>query len=429
MWLKDNRGRGIVLFRCWLTGVNWLRATGRRKHHRYRVLGKRRTTGYWTDSGLVWWYTRGGDVETGLHTKHYPEKCEKWYRGYAGKAVLVRLAEREKACYMFEARMLAQQYVLCRVLERGLIADLERVEEFRPKKEVETVTNVLRRFKISINHLCGMEDYIRIVDGSHECVKVERTRSTLGGGRNRRAVSKNAYDGMYVVFTLLTSRHGGFFADMIDTTGIYVTVTEHMIRGFTGSRLGETGKYYEYVAPAHPTDDNLTRIYWMCMESSLVLPTTAVVRFGGHWEYDVELFGFLVRAKRLEQGGKMRYLHVESGVQEYNQLGEYGYETELMKRHKEEGAKLANWDVFMRNHPFERNTVVGTIPSIMEIDLKGRRREELVNNMYNALSEGTKMEDVYCKIPVLLLLKKECDEIYEDDTGKESRRMWQGVKE
>ncbi|KAI0556781.1 hypothetical protein FGB62_405g01 [Gracilaria domingensis] len=386
-----------------------------------------------------------GDIITGLHTKHAPEKLGERYRGYEGKAVLVRFSKRKEYCDLLEAWVLSQQYILCRILERGLLTHAESAEEYRPSKELAVVTTVCCRFKICINAMCGMEDYIRIVEAGGAAVKVEKTRSALvsteevlgkqgaepwewGWRRNRRQACENTDDGLYVVYTVLAGRKGGFYLESMDITGIYITVTERTVRGFTGTKLGQTGKYYEYVPPVHPREVNSTRVFWMPVGSSIVLSASSVVRFGGHWENDVEIFGYVVRARRLERGAKMKYASVDD-MSEYAQLDEYGNRTELMKGYENSIVKCVKWNKFMQHNQRDRRVLVGTIPSVMEVDQNGRGRKEMMRNMYDALCERETIADIYRSNPVLHMIRKEPGEDYEDDSGTETRRMWLGVQE
>ncbi|KAI0567424.1 hypothetical protein FGB62_2g516 [Gracilaria domingensis] len=386
-----------------------------------------------------------GDVETSLYTKHAPQNLEGSYRGHDGKASLIRLGFRTTVCEVLEALVLSQQYIVCRILERGLLENVKHVEEYKPSDELHVTTSVCCRFKICVNHMCGMEDFIRIVEGSFEQVNVEESRSALvsrneilgkkatecwkwGWARNRREAKENDEDGLYVVYTLLPGRREGFFQDTIDKTGIYVTVSENVRRGFTGCRLGDTGRYYEYVAPSHPVEDNLTRKFWMPIGSTLVLSATSVVRFGGHWENDVEVYGYVLRARRLKRGAKMTYIHRDN-LEEFDQLHEYGNDTEVLKNYKKSPGQSRKWKTFMERYPRERRVVVGTIPTVMEVELVGRGRKEMVSNMFDCLAGGRSIESVYQESPVLYLMRKEVGETYPDDKGKELRRMWLGGDE
>ncbi|KAI0556682.1 hypothetical protein FGB62_454g01 [Gracilaria domingensis] len=324
-----------------------------------------------------------GDIITGLHTKHAPEKL-----GERGRNIVT-------------------------VGSMGAFAT------------IHTVSYLGERIADACRECRGVSAFKRTcVEAGGAAVKVEKTRSALvsteevlgkqgaepwewGWRRNRRQACENTDDGLYVVYTVLAGRKGG---------SIWKAWTL------------PTGKYYEYVPPVHPREVNSTRVFWMPVGSSIVLSASSVVRFGGHWENDVEIFGYVVRARRLERGAKMKYASVDD-MSEYAQLDEYGNRTELMKGYENSIVKCVKWNKFMQHNQRDRRVLVGTIPSVMEVDQNGRGRKEMMRNMYDALCERETIADIYRSNPVLHMIRKEPGEDYEDDSGTETRRMWLGVQE
>lgn len=362
-----------------------------------------------------------GDVLSWLYTKHTRQSLDDHYIGYEGEAHITRLGDREETCEVLEALLVCHQYILCRILERGLLQNESSLANYEPQADLRVVTAIYCRFRIHISRLSGMEDYLRIVEGDMGKLKVEKYRSTLvsktntleqngreswewGWGRNARQACEYEDEGLYVVYTLFPTAQSGFYDEIVGSIGVYMTVTEEVIRGFTAQYKSWHGRYYEYVSPLHPGKPLQSRTFYMTMGSSIVLPISCVVRIGGHWKYDVQVLGYVLEASRVDWA-KMTYLHREDDG-EYDDIDEYGMETELVQQDEDSETKYVSWREFKEQHPNETGFMIGTIPTIMEIQLDHPSRAARVRSFYDVLPHPQRLKEVYENNPIMKLVAK-----------------------
>lgn len=165
---------------------------------------------------------------------------------------------------------------------------------------------------IVLPSLCGTQDFLRVVDDRVASVSIEVDRSILYAkhgcfpeeGRRfddycwsntvtSEQTSKN--HALYMCYTILPSTSGGLVPENVHDMGIYVTVSEEIVRGHTGE-YGEVGSYFEWVLPAVAgTTEHQNQTFYLPVRATLVLPSTFVVRFGSHPKEETVVFVHAIR--------------------------------------------------------------------------------------------------------------------------------------
>ncbi|KAI0558431.1 hypothetical protein FGB62_211g018 [Gracilaria domingensis] len=384
-----------------------------------------------------------GDVRTGLRARHVPVEMDVAYRGPRTEPYLVRLGKRKDENETLESLVVAHQFLLSCVLERGIVEDVhgEQWAKVELSKHPLVMTSAVCRFKIRIPPLSGMVDYVRVLDQDLFSVDVGTERSLLLAkkqsfplrglpvwksewSRNVRESCERKVCGSFIVYTLLPTASGGFVSNNMDKVGIYVTITEEVVRGSTGGK-GERGLYYEYVGPLNAMEPRECRTLFMTIGSSIVVPSTFAVRFGAHEEHAVQVFGYLLRARRTD-GKRMSYMKRED-LELYDDLEEYGAPMELVENlHDVRGLETVDWNSFGRAYPKGREGVVGTIPSVLDVEMTTSFRKRLIETVHKAVPSGMNISEIYKANPVSKLVKYDENVRYRDDRDAYERRLWLG---
>ncbi|KAI0556778.1 hypothetical protein FGB62_405g011 [Gracilaria domingensis] len=369
-----------------------------------------------------------GDVRTGLRARHVPVEMDVAYRGPRTEPYLVRLGKRKDENETLESLVVAHQFLLSCVLERGIVEDVhgEQWAKVELSKHPLVMTSAVCRFKIRIPPLSGMVDYVRVLDqdlfsvdvGTERVFCLRRSKASpcvdcqFGRANGHGTCESHA------------NENGGFVSNNMDKVGIYVTITEEVVRGSTGGK-GERGLYYEYVGPLNAMEPRECRTLFMTIGSSIVVPSTFAVRFGAHEEHAVQVFGYLLRARRTD-GKRMSYMKRED-LELYDDLEEYGAPMELVENlHDVRGLETVDWNSFGRAYPKGREGVVGTIPSVLDVEMTTSFRKRLIETVHKAVPSGMNISEIYKANPVSKLVKYDENVRYRDDRDAYERRLWLG---
>ncbi|CAN8072847.1 unnamed protein product, partial [Agarophyton chilense] len=274
------------------------------------------------------------------------------------------------------------------------------------------VSSVHCRFGIRIPKAGGLCNFIRIVEQGSADVDVEKRQSMLlskprVSGKGRKSVwdgwipnpkssaEENQY-GSYVVYTLLPCLEGAVTEDLVQNGGVYLTITERIVRAYTTLRANKA-LFYEYVAPLNPMDTTAVRTVFLTFGCSIVLPCTYAVRIGGHEMLSVQIVGYVVRVERMEKEEYSFYdkVRIRAAENLYECCSDVGY----LERNEDGTESKVEFDILRDNR--SRKYVVGSIPTMLNIEINNKFRESLVQKMYDVLPGATNLCEVYNLNPIL----------------------------
>lgn len=208
-------------------------------------------------------------------------------------------------------------------------------------------------------------------------------------------------EALYTVITLLPSVSGGFIIEKGREVGIYVTITEEVIRGCTGPK-NKKCRYYEWVAPAFAGDETRrTRSYYLSIGCSIVIPSTFVVRLGSNQRQEVVVFAHTVRVRLPEQDDMVFMTRPSSYIM--TDLEEYHNRTEFLCTDYLYTAEIIQPDQFSVSQRIRAECVVGTIPTISNIAVNTPGRENIVHTATNLALGPSGVMEAYKRTPIYKL--------------------------
>lgn len=369
------------------------------------------------------------DVVSGLSAQHVPLCLQGNYMGVSSSASLCRLANTRKknTSDTLESLTVAHQYVLSQVCGRGGLNGIHDINLQQSPAEIvekEVWTWSVLRFCTVIPPLRGMQDFLRVVDGPTGSVLVDADRSILQSEEKVFAnppENLSTYcwpntvltechpknDSLYVVYTLLPSMSGGLVSENVSELGIYLTVTEEVVRGHSGER-GKPGRYYEWVVPVLAGEETKrVRTYFLPVGCSIVLPSTFVVRLGAHARQKVMVFAHAVRV-RLPGDEKMAFLRRPTSYL-VNDLDEYQNGTDFLQPKYMSGANMIKWSDFIDLNDTTENCTVGTVPTLANVALNSKARENFVHGAHSLQLGTSGISNAYKRTPVYKL-QSPCDD-------------------
>lgn len=257
------------------------------------------------------------DITTKLSSQHAPATLQDQYLGISSSSTLTQYTSppAKHVSEILDSLIVAHQYVLSKVFGRGGLLDKSEVQPRQESEDMvdqEVWTWSLLRFSVRVPALIGMQDYLRVVHGPLSVASLEQSRSTLYGDvyklrRNSEHSEKFPWrptlmdeigcknEALCTVFTLLPSISNGLVLEGGKDIGVYVTITEEVIRGHSGVANRE-GRYYEWVAPVLAGDvTRRIRTYYLTIGCSIVVPTSFAVRIGSNPTQEVVIFAHTVR--------------------------------------------------------------------------------------------------------------------------------------
>lgn len=375
------------------------------------------------------------DVISGLSTLHTPFRMEKAYLGPQSTAKLVRLTDHrgKGRCETLESMIVAHQYVLSTVCQRGMRCDEKEVKPEESRKRAagsKVYTWSGFRYCVILPPLCGMQDFLRVIDAPIESVTLCRRRSTIysKAGKfptegqtlksycwNNTIMSENGCrkEALFISYTLLPSRSSGLFPEKLENLGIYLTVTEEVVRGHSATQ-GQKGNYYEWVPPVMAgVNSKRVQTFFLRIGCSIVLPSTCVVRIGAHSTDDVVVFIHAVRVT-LPEDEKMVFLRRSASYQSED-LDEYSNFTDFLELHYRSTVRYIQWNDFFSNDEQEELGIVGTIPSAINVSMNTELRLQIVQSASSLQLGREGVLDAYRKMPIFRLPNVNKTTVSEDD--------------
>ncbi|KAI0562099.1 hypothetical protein FGB62_66g131 [Gracilaria domingensis] len=353
-----------------------------------------------------------GDFMEDLSCSQCPLELEEQYVGLAIQSELYVMGTRPDTNAMFESMLVAQQHVLGLILERGLRealygADNDRSPTFQ---DIAFVSKVCCRFGLRVPKSGGMRDFLRVVEAGRDVAGVGKdggwvfsrsvgvpessTHAWDGWVPNPKSASENTKCGSFIISTVLPSVEGALSDQSVERAGVFFTVTERIVRCYTGSQ-GEDGLFYEYVAAFGAMDKSAVRIMFLTIGSSIVLPSTFAVRIGGHDTLTIQVVGCVIRTETLTKEDYEFYAKELCDLVE--NLCEYGANvTFLDSRSLEEGELLAGYSDVDTN-----GFMIGTIPTLVNVELNNDFRSRMVEDMYDALPGALSLAQVFIQNPIV----------------------------
>lgn len=361
------------------------------------------------------------DAKSRLTTTTSPVELENNYLGLKTEAELVRLMDRsrEHDCDALESIIVAHQHILSMVCSEGGIRDAvveENGQRDGSKSAEQALTWSFCRYSVIIPPFSGMQDFLRMVDAPADSVSVECTRSALYSNdevypspgkslesycwRNTTMSETGPRNtALYKIYTLFPSKTGGLIPENIEKLGIYLTVTEEIIRGHTGNK-GTKGKYYEWVSPViAEVKRRRVRTFYLGVGCSIVLPSTFVVRLGAHCSEEVVVFVHAVRVKVPNPENVIFMRRPPSSIP--RDLHEYGNVTELLQTSFTTGKDRLRFDDPNDSEDEVEQCVLGTIPSMVNVPLHAKVREKLVEHAYDVRVGREGIGGAYHRTPVI----------------------------
>ncbi|PXF39630.1 hypothetical protein BWQ96_10673 [Gracilariopsis chorda] len=341
--------------------------------------------------------------------------------------------------------MVAQQYVILKVLERALVVGVHGANTDRNPRfyNVPLVSSVYCQFCVEVPIVTGMVDFIRVLNERMDEVTIEGSRSVIclrastvsgsgckawdGWKSNSAQAGRWVEYGEYIVLTLFPSQvvdsEGNSKGStsiklannaaptttttgegVMEEAGVHVTVTEEIVRRYS-AEAENSGLYFEYVAPLNPLDKGCVKTYYMEVGTSIVVPSTYAIRIGSHATRAVRKFGYIVRAERLNKRkkGQVVFYKRDGGVVRADRLFEYGCESDFVREGYASNSHKATFRGFLGEIEEDERFIVGTIPSVLNMQLNTPLRSKLVEPLYDVLPGVGSMVGVYRANPVLLL--------------------------
>lgn len=272
------------------------------------------------------------------------------------------------------------------------------------------------RYCVTLPALAGMQDFLRLIDAPVGSVTIGRCRSTIyspGGIFPSKNTTLEQYcwpnsllhgNGMenqssYVILTLLPSMAGGLVPGNIEKLGIYVTVTEEIIRGHTGPRKSY-GRYYEWVAPVMAgVKSRRVQTFFLAVGCSLILPSTFAFRLGAHCSEEIVVFVHSVRV--ILQSGVQKPFIVRPKSFIRRDLHEYGNFTEVVRERFMKGQDKLSFEDFCERSGTNDYGTMGTIPSLASLPMNTKVREKIADPFYNIRLGSTGVREAYRRTPVM----------------------------
>ncbi|PXF45557.1 hypothetical protein BWQ96_04695 [Gracilariopsis chorda] len=392
---------------------------------------------------------RLGDLQSFLGAEQCPVALRHNYVGQSGVARLTRQAKRRvtrgERCKLLDSMMVAQQYVILKVLERALVEGVHGANTDRTPRfyNVPLVWSVYCQFCVEVPIVTGMVDFIRVLNERMDEMSIEGSRSVLcsrastvsgsgckawdGWKSNSAQAGRWVEYGEYIVLTLFPSQVVDIEGNskgstsiklannaaptttttgegVMEEPGVHVTVTEEIVRCYS-AEADNSGLYCEYVAPLNPLDKGCVKTYYMKVGTSIVVPSTYAIRIGSHATRAARMFGYIVRRERLnkQKKGQGVFYKRDGGVVQADQLFEYGCESNFVREGYASNSHKATFRGFFGESKADERFMVGTIPSMLNMELNTPLGRKIVEPLYNVLPAVGSMMEVYRANPVLVL--------------------------
>lgn len=358
-----------------------------------------------------------GDTVCTLSTTSSPLALEHSYQGLQNPGQLYRLGRRStlSKCDVLESLIITHQYILAMICGSSGSEDEDMDTE---SEGFIALTSSTCRYCVRLPALGGMQDFLRMADDSLGQVKVGVRRGSLyakekdcprnasevetyGWGNTILCRTGEQNEAMFVVYTLLPSMASGLVAENIESIGIYITITEELVRGHTGNK-GCRGKYYEWAAPlVAGYKSRRVNTFFLTVGCSLVVPCTYAVRIGAHSTEEVVVFVHAVQCTLTESRRRVFMTRPKKMLRKI--IHESGNGTDFVGP----GATAATDtdlvlpDIDKSVNAEDERGILGTIPSVTNVPLNNRQREKIVRSYYSLDLGHEGVAEAYRRTPVI----------------------------